>query len=147
MSDNLTPEGDEPTYDELYERAQELDVDGRSSMDKDELQAAVEEAEAEQDVTTTGEVNTPSTGSGDRARTEDAVAPPTPLERAAPMDNTLANEANRAAEEDPNVRARVVNPSHEPDEDGFVGVDPEYTQRANQTERPRPVDEDADSEE
>lgn len=33
------------TRDELYERAQELDVKGRSSMDKDELAAAVAEAE------------------------------------------------------------------------------------------------------
>lgn len=33
------------TKDELYERAQELDIDGRSDMNKDELAAAVAEAE------------------------------------------------------------------------------------------------------
>lgn len=31
----------EPTYDELYERAQELDIEGRSDMNKDELAAAI----------------------------------------------------------------------------------------------------------
>jgi hypothetical protein len=31
------PSYDEWTRDELYERAQELDIDGRSDMDKDEL--------------------------------------------------------------------------------------------------------------
>lgn len=34
---------EEPTKEELYEEAQELDVEGRSSMNKDELQEAVEE--------------------------------------------------------------------------------------------------------
>lgn len=36
---------EESTYDELYEQAQELDVDGRSSMDKEELAEAVVETE------------------------------------------------------------------------------------------------------
>ena len=36
---------DEPTKQELYEQAQELDIDGRSKMDKVELQEAVKEAE------------------------------------------------------------------------------------------------------
>lgn len=35
---------DEPTKDELYEQAQELDVEGRSDMNKDELAEAVAEA-------------------------------------------------------------------------------------------------------
>lgn len=35
---------EEPTKEELYEEAQELDVEGRSTMDKDELQEAVEKA-------------------------------------------------------------------------------------------------------
>lgn len=35
----------EPTKDELYERAQELNISGRSSMSKDELAAAVEKAD------------------------------------------------------------------------------------------------------
>jgi hypothetical protein len=39
-------EGDGLTKDELYERAQELDVDGRSQMTKDELKRAVDEAES-----------------------------------------------------------------------------------------------------
>lgn len=39
------PEG-EPTQQELYEQAQELDIPGRSKMDKDELLAAVNRAEA-----------------------------------------------------------------------------------------------------
>ncbi len=34
--------GEEPTKDELYEEAQELGVEGRSKMDKDELAQAVE---------------------------------------------------------------------------------------------------------
>lgn len=34
-----------PTKGELYERAQELDIEGRSDMDKDELEAAIAEAE------------------------------------------------------------------------------------------------------
>lgn len=33
---------DEATYDVLYEQAQELDIDGRSDMDKEELAEAVE---------------------------------------------------------------------------------------------------------
>ena len=37
----------EPTKEELYEKAQELDVGGRSKMDKDELQKAVDEAQAQ----------------------------------------------------------------------------------------------------
>lgn len=39
------PKGqDEPTKDELYEQAQELDIPGRSTMTKDELQQAIDEA-------------------------------------------------------------------------------------------------------
>lgn len=36
---------DDPTKAELYEKAQALDIDGRSSMDKDELAAAIAAAE------------------------------------------------------------------------------------------------------
>lgn len=39
-------ESDGPTREELYERAQELDIEGRSDMNKDELAQAVEAAEA-----------------------------------------------------------------------------------------------------
>lgn len=35
----------EPTKQELYQQAQELDIDGRSQMNKDELQDAIAEAE------------------------------------------------------------------------------------------------------
>lgn len=45
---NVQPETGEdqgPTKAELYEKAQELDIEGRSTMDKDELEKAVEEAE------------------------------------------------------------------------------------------------------
>ena len=35
---------DELTYDELYDRANELDIDGRSDMDKGELRSAIEDA-------------------------------------------------------------------------------------------------------
>lgn len=35
------PPYEEWTVDELYERAQELDIDGRSDMDKDDLIAAL----------------------------------------------------------------------------------------------------------
>ena len=38
---------EEPTKQELYERAQELDIDGRSQMDKAELQKAVNDAEVD----------------------------------------------------------------------------------------------------
>lgn len=41
------PEG--PTKDELYERAQELDIEGRSEMTKDELQSALDAAEGSTD--------------------------------------------------------------------------------------------------
>ena len=34
------------TKEELYERAQELDIEGRSKMDKDELQEAVRNAQS-----------------------------------------------------------------------------------------------------
>lgn len=46
--ENTSTEGatEEPTKDELYEEAKELDVEGRSSMNKDELQEAVEEADS-----------------------------------------------------------------------------------------------------
>lgn len=37
---------EESTKEELYEKAQELDIDGRSSMSKDELAEAVEAHEA-----------------------------------------------------------------------------------------------------
>ncbi len=40
-------ENAEPTKEELYERAQELDVSGRSKMSKNELQEAVDEAQAQ----------------------------------------------------------------------------------------------------
>lgn len=36
---------EESTKEELYNRAQELDIQGRSSMTKEELQEAIEEAE------------------------------------------------------------------------------------------------------
>lgn len=39
----------EPTKDDLMEEAQELDIEGRSSMDKDELAKAVEDARAEKE--------------------------------------------------------------------------------------------------
>ncbi|MDP9021650.1 MAG: hemerythrin domain-containing protein [Actinomycetota bacterium] len=35
--------GQEPTKDDLYQEAQDLDIEGRSKMDKDELAEAVEE--------------------------------------------------------------------------------------------------------
>jgi hypothetical protein len=39
-------ESKEPTRDELYARASELDIPGRSEMNKDELAAAIAEAES-----------------------------------------------------------------------------------------------------
>lgn len=36
-----SPPYEEWSYDELYDRAQELEIDGRSSMSKDELIAAL----------------------------------------------------------------------------------------------------------
>lgn len=39
---------DEPTKDELLERAGELDISGRHDLDKEELQAAIDAAEAEE---------------------------------------------------------------------------------------------------
>lgn len=41
------PAAPEPSKDDLMKRAGELDIAGRSSMDKDELKAAIAEAEAE----------------------------------------------------------------------------------------------------
>jgi len=38
----------EPTKSELYDQAQELDIEGRSAMDKNELQQAVEKAQSQQ---------------------------------------------------------------------------------------------------
>ena len=40
------PDDANPARNELYERAQQLDIKGRSTMDKDDLAAAVAEAEA-----------------------------------------------------------------------------------------------------
>lgn len=40
-----TESDSEPTKKELYQEAQELDIDGRSQMDKDELREAVSDAE------------------------------------------------------------------------------------------------------
>lgn len=40
-------QSDDPTKAELYDKAQELDIEGRSKMDKDELEEAVEDAEVE----------------------------------------------------------------------------------------------------
>ena len=42
-----TSEG-EPTKEELLERARELDIEGRSSMNKEELQAAIKDAEGKE---------------------------------------------------------------------------------------------------
>lgn len=39
---------EEMSRDELYERAQDLDVEGRSDMTKEELETAIEEAQSEQ---------------------------------------------------------------------------------------------------
>jgi hypothetical protein len=50
---------DEVTKAELYEQAQELDIEGRSSMDKEELTEAIEEAESSED-----DVEEFATGSG-----------------------------------------------------------------------------------
>jgi hypothetical protein len=44
MPRNGTPPWDEMTRDELYERAQALDIEGRSVMSKDELLSAVQTA-------------------------------------------------------------------------------------------------------
>jgi hypothetical protein len=40
---------DGPTKDELYEKAQDLDIEGRSEMTKDELADAIEAAEGSSD--------------------------------------------------------------------------------------------------
>jgi hypothetical protein len=47
VADELPAEDEGPSKTELYEQAQELEVEGRSSMDKDELAEAVEGREAE----------------------------------------------------------------------------------------------------
>jgi hypothetical protein len=47
VTDSPDEADDEPTRDELYERAKELDIQGRSDMNKDELAAAVEDAAQE----------------------------------------------------------------------------------------------------
>lgn len=39
---------DEPTKDELLEQARELDIEGRSNMNKEELAQAIQEAQADQ---------------------------------------------------------------------------------------------------
>jgi len=56
-----THESDEPTKEELYEKAQELDVEGRSTMDKAELAEAVEEAEEADDTEEAEAVESAST--------------------------------------------------------------------------------------
>ena len=48
--------GDDPTKEDLYSLAQELDLDGRSTMDRDQLLAAIRNAE------------TPPPALGDRVR-------------------------------------------------------------------------------
>jgi hypothetical protein len=47
-ADGASESDSEPTKAELYEKAQDLEVEGRSQMDKDELQQAIHQAEAEQ---------------------------------------------------------------------------------------------------
>jgi trans-2-enoyl-CoA reductase len=47
-ADDASESDSEPTKAELYEKAQDLEVEGRSQMDKDELQQAIHQAEAEQ---------------------------------------------------------------------------------------------------
>jgi hypothetical protein len=47
VADELPAEEAEPSKGELYEQAQELEVEGRSSMSKDELAEAIEDREAE----------------------------------------------------------------------------------------------------
>lgn len=47
-ADGASESDSEPTKAELYEKAQDLEVEGRSQMDKDELQQAIHQAETEQ---------------------------------------------------------------------------------------------------
>lgn len=54
---------DESTRDDLYERAQELDIEGRSEMTKDELAAAVADAENAQEGTVARSALRPEVGS------------------------------------------------------------------------------------
>jgi hypothetical protein len=66
---------DEPTKEELYTRATELEVEGRSGMNKDELAAAVEDAEGSQGGIA-ADVSTPVVDEGDSgpAATSENVA-------------------------------------------------------------------------
>lgn len=48
-SSGSSDSNNEPTKEELYEQAQELDISGRSSMNKDQLQQAIQSAQADHD--------------------------------------------------------------------------------------------------
>lgn len=74
----MADEQDDPTKDELYEKAQELDIDGRSTMDKAELEAAVAAAEANGDGESDGDGESEADASVD---TQAATAPDPDTER------------------------------------------------------------------
>lgn len=115
--------GDEPTYDDLYERAQELDIDGRSDMNKEELAAAVEEAEA------TGGDTAPADAT---ATDEGATAGPEDLPEGAPQRTDTATPVGPGAGAVP----RSAQPDHTPDEEGYVGVDPIYRNASTTARQP-----------
>lgn len=76
MTDAQTLE-DEKTRDELYERAQELDIEGRSEMDKPELAAAVAAAEGSDDGS--GGAQIPGPNRPAQGATNPKVAGPPPV--------------------------------------------------------------------
>lgn len=86
---------DEKTYDDLYEEAQKLDIQGRSAMTKDELERAISE---EKDGATGDEEGTP----GDEVVAEHADDAPDPEQ----VEADIAEESAKRpfAPSDPAVR-------------------------------------------
>lgn len=70
---------DEKTRDELYAKAQELDIEGRSDMDKHELAEAVANAENASSGESTGGAEPPAPGRPAQGATNPKVAGPPPV--------------------------------------------------------------------
>lgn len=70
-----------PTRDELYARAQALDIEGRSEMDKDELEAAVAKAEGDSDAAPAPEGPRDPLRPADTATGSRTAPPPPPADQ------------------------------------------------------------------
>lgn len=102
---------DEPTKEELYEQAKALDIEGRSDMSKDELAAAVGQAQAEQTGGTNAPAETadPQAGQPTPATNDQGPAQPQTAVDPTSAGNTVANPPETtAAPQDVNIQGETA---------------------------------------